>query len=94
MKYICKDGHSLVTMRGIIGPPVDPEKPTNQEIITEKDFRNGKTGLTKLLQHKKCPIMALNEKKPEVVFDEKKPDSVTDEDSQQPEKDDKIKKEL
>ena len=58
MKYICKPGHSVSLAKGIIGPPVDPENPTKDEIITENNFRNGKKGLTALLQHPKCPIVS------------------------------------
>lgn len=80
MKYICKPGHSVSLAKGIIGPPVDPENPTAQEIITDKNFRNGSRGLTALLQHQNCPIVEFD---PKPV--EKKKVQVTDEISQRPE---------
>jgi len=84
MNYIVKKRHAISTTKGIVGPPVDPENPTEKEFITSKHFKNGQTGLQRLLQHKKCPIIVFEPKKEKEK--EKSGEDVTVKDSQRPEK--------
>jgi len=77
--YIVKPGRSLSTAKGIVGPPVDPEKPTVKEIITVKHFKNGQKGLDTLLASKKCPIVNV----PYVNKDDKSDDKSTDSDREE-----------
>lgn len=65
--YIVKSGHSLATAKGIVGPPIDPENPTQKEFITEKHFGNGKKGLANMLEHDKCPIIKFEKKENDIV---------------------------
>lgn len=90
-KYIVKSRHSICTAKGIIGPPVDPENPTSKEIVTVKHFKTGQRGLTALLQHKKCPLIALIEKDKPRDNTEENQEEITKKDLQQPEKDNKSK---
>lgn len=56
--YICKERHSVITAKGIVGPPVNPDNPTEKEIITAKNFRNGQAAIDGLLSRKvNCPIV-------------------------------------
>lgn len=88
MNYIVKKGHAISTAKGIIGPPVDPENPTQKEIVTIKHFKNGEKGLTAVLKHKKCPLIAFGEK-PEKESENEQV-QITEK-NQQPEKNNKSK---
>jgi len=68
--YILKPGRALSTAKGIVGPPIDPEKPTVKEIITEKHFKSGSAGLNALLAHKNCPLQAFE------IAERKNPDEL------------------
>lgn len=57
MDYICNERKSIMTKRGVIGPPIDPGNPTTDEIITAKDFINGEKDIQRLLAHKNKPII-------------------------------------
>ena len=63
MKYIVNPGHAVSLKRGIVGSPKDPKNPTPQEIITEKDFKNGSRGLNMLAAHKNKIISPLADEK-------------------------------
>jgi hypothetical protein len=55
--YILKPGRAISTAKGIIGPPVDPQKPTEKELVTEKNFKkDGASIINALLARKNCPI--------------------------------------
>lgn len=52
MKYIIIPGKALSTKRGIISAPKDIENPKQENFITEKDFKDGKEIIDRLLKAK------------------------------------------
>ncbi len=68
-QYIVKHNRSISTGKGVIGEPLDPKNPTENEIITVKHFGGSNKGLTEdiaqdkldlVLSSPKCPLEEFN----------------------------------